>query len=72
VVAPSVAEGLKMARAAARRDGFVLATGSDYLVGEVLVELEGAPVDEPDLSDPGIGGPGPGPGGGSDPGHDHR
>jgi dihydrofolate synthase / folylpolyglutamate synthase len=72
VVAPSVAEGLKMARAAARRDGFVLATGSDYLVGEVLNELEGRQVDEPDLSDPGIGGPGPGPGGGSDPGHDHR
>jgi dihydrofolate synthase / folylpolyglutamate synthase len=54
VVAPDVATAWKLARAAADPDGFVLVTGSDYLVGELLGELEGRPEDEPDLSDPGV------------------
>jgi dihydrofolate synthase/folylpolyglutamate synthase len=57
VLAPSVAAGLRIARAAAHREGLLLATGSDYLVGEVMVELEGRAPGEPDLSDPGLGGP---------------
>ncbi|MFZ0698819.1 MAG: folylpolyglutamate synthase/dihydrofolate synthase family protein [Thermoplasmata archaeon] len=57
VVAPSATEGLQLARAAASRDGIVLVTGSDYLVGEVLRSLEGGASEEPDLSDPGRGPP---------------
>jgi len=57
VVAPSASEGLRLARAAASRDGFVLVTGSDYLVGELLRSLEGTASEEPDLSDPGQGPP---------------
>ena len=58
VVARSVAEGLHLARAATRADGYTVALGSDYLVGEILNALEGTPVDEPDLSDPAMRGPG--------------
>lgn len=57
VIAPSAPEGLRLARAAANRDGFVLVTGSDYLVGELLRSLEGGASEEPDLSDPGQGPP---------------
>lgn len=52
VQAPSAPDGLRLARAATASDGFTLAIGSDYLVGELLNALEGAPADEPDLADP--------------------
>jgi dihydrofolate synthase/folylpolyglutamate synthase len=61
VVAPDVATGLTLARAAVGADGLLLATGSDYLVGEVIDAIEGRGDDEPDLSDPGLGGLKPGP-----------
>jgi dihydrofolate synthase / folylpolyglutamate synthase len=54
VVAGSLADGLRLARAATGPDGYTLVTGSDYLVGELLDEVEGRPSDEPDLSDPGV------------------
>ncbi|HUZ79617.1 MAG TPA: folylpolyglutamate synthase/dihydrofolate synthase family protein [Thermoplasmata archaeon] len=57
VIAPSASEGLRLARAAASRDGFVLVTGSDYLVGDLLRSLQGDASEEPDLSDPGQGPP---------------
>ncbi|HTT35397.1 MAG TPA: folylpolyglutamate synthase/dihydrofolate synthase family protein [Thermoplasmata archaeon] len=53
VVAPDVARGLSVARAATAADGLTVAAGSDYLVGAILDVLEGSPADEPDLSDPG-------------------
>jgi dihydrofolate synthase / folylpolyglutamate synthase len=58
VIARSAAEGLQLARAATRADGYTVALGSDYLVGELLNALEGTPADEPDLSDPAMRGPG--------------
>jgi dihydrofolate synthase / folylpolyglutamate synthase len=57
VVAPDVATAWKLARVAADPDGFVLVTGSDYLVGELIGEVEGRQKDEPDLSDPGVAPP---------------
>jgi dihydrofolate synthase / folylpolyglutamate synthase len=54
VVAPSAADGVRLARASTGSDGFTLVVGSDYLVGE-LVRPRGED-DEPDLSDPGVGG----------------
>ncbi|MCI4344933.1 MAG: hypothetical protein L3J87_04845, partial [Thermoplasmata archaeon] len=54
VVAGSLADGLRLARAATGPDGYTLVTGSDYLVGELLDEVEGRPSEEPDLSDPGV------------------
>ncbi len=60
VVARSAAEGVRLARAATSADGFTLVVGSDYLVGELLREAHGGS-DEPDLSDPGVGGRPPGP-----------
>jgi dihydrofolate synthase/folylpolyglutamate synthase len=56
VVAPDVATGFALAKVAVGPDGLLLATGSDYLVGEVLDAVEGRGDDEPDLSDPGLGG----------------
>jgi len=58
VVAPSASVGLHLARVATRPDGYTVALGSDYLVGELLNALEGTPADEPDLSDPAMRGPG--------------
>ena len=58
VVARSASEGLQLARAATRAEGYTVALGSDYLVGELLNALEGTPADEPDLSDPAMRGPG--------------
>jgi dihydrofolate synthase / folylpolyglutamate synthase len=58
VVAGSLRDGLRLARAATGPDGYTLVTGSDYLVGELLDELEHRPADEPDLSDPGVAVPG--------------
>jgi dihydrofolate synthase/folylpolyglutamate synthase len=52
VQAPTVADGLKLARAATSPNGFTLAAGSDYLVGELLNTLEGTSPDQPDLADP--------------------
>jgi dihydrofolate synthase/folylpolyglutamate synthase len=60
VVAPSAADGLRLARAATSEEGFTLAVGSDYLVGDILNALEGTPPGEPDLSDP-VGTPPPAP-----------
>jgi dihydrofolate synthase/folylpolyglutamate synthase len=57
VVAPDVATAWRLARVAADTDGFVLVTGSDYLVGDLIGEVEGRPRDEPDLSDPGLATP---------------
>ncbi len=53
VEAPSVEQGLRVARAATQPDGFTLVVGSDYLIGELLRKA-GEGRDEPDLSDPGI------------------
>jgi len=58
VVARSASEGLHLARVATRADGYTVALGSDYLVGELLNAMEGTPADEPDLSDPAMRGPG--------------
>ena len=58
VVARGAAEGLQLARIATRAEGYTLALGSDYLIGDLLNALEGSPVDEPDLSDPAMRGPG--------------
>ncbi|HEV2315969.1 MAG TPA: Mur ligase family protein [Thermoplasmata archaeon] len=52
IVAPDAEQGLKLARAATSPTGLTVATGSDYLVGEILNALEGGPTGEPDLSDP--------------------
>ena len=52
VEARSASEGLAVARAGTGPDGFTLVVGSDYLVGELLRGTE--PMDEPDLSDPGV------------------
>ena len=49
--------GFALARASVGPEGILLVVGSDYLIGEVLEELEGRPADEPDLSDPGMVGP---------------
>ncbi|MCI4321993.1 MAG: bifunctional folylpolyglutamate synthase/dihydrofolate synthase [Thermoplasmata archaeon] len=54
VVAPDVATAWRLARIAADPEGFVLVTGSDYLVGDLIASVEGRPEDEPDLSDPGV------------------
>ncbi len=55
VVVTNAAEaGLALARAATGPDGFTLVVGSDYLVGELMRSAQPA-VDEPDLSDPGLG-----------------
>ncbi|MCI4365465.1 MAG: bifunctional folylpolyglutamate synthase/dihydrofolate synthase [Thermoplasmata archaeon] len=53
VVAPTPADGVRLARIATGPDGFTLVVGSDYLIGE-LVRPTGTG-DEPDLSDPGLG-----------------
>lgn len=58
VVARSAAEGLHLARVATRAEGYTVALGSDYLVGELLNAIEGTPADEPDLSDPSLRSPG--------------
>jgi dihydrofolate synthase/folylpolyglutamate synthase len=55
VQAGSSAAGLLLARAATGPDGFTLAVGSDYLIGELLRQREPLPNPEPDLSDPGMG-----------------
>jgi dihydrofolate synthase / folylpolyglutamate synthase len=52
IVAPNAAVALGVARHAAAPSGFVLGTGSDYLVGELLDAIEGRAPGEPDLSDP--------------------
>jgi dihydrofolate synthase/folylpolyglutamate synthase len=52
VVAPDAASALTLARAATGEEGFTLAVGSDYLVGDLLRVIEGPGDDEPDLSDP--------------------
>jgi dihydrofolate synthase / folylpolyglutamate synthase len=54
VEAPSAAEGVRLGRLATATDGLTLVAGSDYLIGELL---RSAHDDEPDLSDPGLGGP---------------
>ncbi|MEM0128564.1 MAG: Mur ligase family protein [Thermoplasmata archaeon] len=59
LVAADAPQGLRWARAAVPPDGWVLAIGSDYLVGEILrARRPSAAVGEPDLSDPGRTGPG--------------
>ncbi len=52
VVAPTSADGVRIARASTGADGFTLVVGSDYLVGELMRPSGG---EEPDLSDPGVG-----------------
>jgi dihydrofolate synthase / folylpolyglutamate synthase len=54
VEARSAAEGVRVGRLATGTDGLTLVAGSDYLIGELL---RGPDDDEPDLSDPGLGGP---------------
>ncbi|MGI0052753.1 MAG: bifunctional folylpolyglutamate synthase/dihydrofolate synthase [Thermoplasmata archaeon] len=61
VEAPSATAGLAVARAATDPEGYTLATGSDYLVGEILARLEGSSPGEPDLSDPPLAGSAPDP-----------
>jgi dihydrofolate synthase / folylpolyglutamate synthase len=55
VVAPNPEAGVKIARVSTGPDGFTLVVGSDYLIGELL--RPAGVTDEPDLSDPGVGGP---------------
>ncbi|HEV2166432.1 MAG TPA: cyanophycin synthetase, partial [Thermoplasmata archaeon] len=57
VQAPDARRGFALAHASVGAEGILLVVGSDYLVGEVLEELEGRPADEPDLSDPGLAAP---------------
>lgn len=54
VQAPSPSAGLAFARAATGAEGFTVALGSDYLIGELLRAREGGAAGEPDLSDPGV------------------
>ncbi len=54
VQAEDAETGLAVARAATGADGFTLALGSDYLIGDLLRRREGVGSDEPDLSDPGV------------------
>jgi dihydrofolate synthase / folylpolyglutamate synthase len=54
VIARSAAEGLTLGRAATGPEGYTLVVGSDYLVGELL-RTEQDDLEEPDLSDPGLG-----------------
>ncbi len=54
VESPNAETAFALAKASVGPDGILLVVGSDYLVGEVLEQLEGRPPDEPDLSDPGI------------------
>jgi len=53
VLAPSAADGVRLARAATGSEGLTIVTGSDYLIGELL--RSGSSEDGPDLSDPGLG-----------------
>jgi len=55
VVAPTPADGVRLARLSTGSDGFTLVVGSDYLIGELL-RPSGAG-EEPDLSDPGLNHP---------------
>jgi dihydrofolate synthase/folylpolyglutamate synthase len=57
VVAPTPEAGVRLGRVSTGPEGFTLVIGSDYLIGELL-RPSGAS-DEPDLSDPGVGGPPP-------------
>ncbi len=57
VLAPTAADGVRLARAATGPDGLTIVTGSDYLIGELL--RGDSPEDGPDLSDPGVGPPPP-------------
>lgn len=49
---PETGDALSLAREATGRNGLLVATGSLYLVSEVLAATEGIRVEEPDLSDP--------------------
>ncbi|MCI4363230.1 MAG: bifunctional folylpolyglutamate synthase/dihydrofolate synthase [Thermoplasmata archaeon] len=60
VLAPTFSEGLRLLRASVAPQGLGLVVGSDYLVGELLNEVEGADPNEPDLSDPLLAPPGVG------------
>ncbi|MCI4372880.1 MAG: bifunctional folylpolyglutamate synthase/dihydrofolate synthase [Thermoplasmata archaeon] len=52
VIAPTPADGLRLARASTGMEGFTLVVGSDYLIGEL--QRPTGTGDEPDLSDPGV------------------
>jgi len=52
VVAPTPADGVRIARVSTGPDGFTLVVGSDYLIGEL--QRPSGTGDEPDLSDPGV------------------
>jgi dihydrofolate synthase / folylpolyglutamate synthase len=58
VQAADAAGAYTLAQGAVGPDGLLLVAGSDYLIGELLRELEGGGEEEPDLSDPGVGEPG--------------
>jgi dihydrofolate synthase/folylpolyglutamate synthase len=51
VAVESVAQGLHLARIATGDRGLTVATGSIYLVSEVLAQAQGTPVEEPRISD---------------------
>ena len=52
LVAPQIPQALELARAAVPSGGFLLATGSTYLISEVEAAVKGVSVEEPRLSDP--------------------
>jgi len=52
VIAQEVKDALALARAATGPEGFLLATGSTYLISEVISLVKGIPMENPNLSDP--------------------
>ena len=53
VVAPSAADGFVVGRSTVGPHGVLIATGSDYLIGELMRSADPLAEEEPDLSDPG-------------------
>jgi dihydrofolate synthase/folylpolyglutamate synthase len=52
VIAQRVKEAISLARAATGPEGLLLATGSTYLVGEVISQVKQTPMEIPSLTDP--------------------
>ncbi len=52
LVAPQMSQAISLARSATGPHGYLLATGSTYLISEVEAVAQGVTVEEPGLSDP--------------------
>jgi dihydrofolate synthase/folylpolyglutamate synthase len=52
VVAQGVKEAIMLAKAATGPDGLLLATGSTYLIGEIISLVKHIPMENPSLTDP--------------------